>query len=328
MTASDSTVYLRLPNWIGDVCMALPSLDAVLNSDLPTVVCARPWAKDLLQAYRIAGFIPMSGSWTTDRQRVAKHRRQNVHGRALGLLLPDSLSSALVFRFAGIQCAGYRDDGRSILLKWSFKKPTPKPHAVQSWFKLTRAALDAWACPLPPAEPGPALNLTPTPEHEVAAKAQLARVGLKPGQFVLIAPTATGRHKGQLKVWPGFDALTRALQQKGLRVAMCPPPNEKAEALQNAPTALCLDSLDLGAFATLTRMSALVICNDSGVSHLAAAAGAQQLTLFGVTHAKFTGPWSSSAVNLGEMGHWPDINSVLEQTLQLLNDKSPRAQQP
>ena len=55
-----SAIYVRLPNWIGDVCMSLPCLDLLLETKLPIVVCARPWARDLLSAYPLAGFIPMS----------------------------------------------------------------------------------------------------------------------------------------------------------------------------------------------------------------------------------------------------------------------------
>lgn len=306
--------------------MALPSLNALLQSGMPTVVCARPWAQDLLRAYPLKGFVPMSGAWRTDRKRVAEYRRLHGHEHALGLLLPDSLSSALVFRLAGLQCAGYRDDGRSLLLKWGFSKPTPKPHAVESWFMLTRLALNAWSYHLVDEKPGPTLGLSLSSEHEASALALLHQAGLEPNNFILIAPTATGRHKGQIKVWPGFNALTRALQEKGMRVVMCPPPNEKEEALRNAPTAYCLPAQGLGAFATLTRMSALVICNDSGVSHLSAAAGAQQITLFGVTNPKHTGPWSPLARCLGDMGQWPDTENVLKHTLQILQNKSASTQ--
>ncbi|MFQ6685345.1 heptosyltransferase, partial [Bordetella pertussis] len=43
-----SCIYVRLPNWIGDVCMSLPSLRTLQDSGAPLVVCARPWARDLL----------------------------------------------------------------------------------------------------------------------------------------------------------------------------------------------------------------------------------------------------------------------------------------
>ena len=312
-------LYVRLPNWVGDVCMSLPSLEALLATGLPVVVCARPWARDLLSAYPPAGFVPMHGTWRADRAAVRNARRQSQHRRVLGLLLPDSLSSALVFRFAGIPCAGYRDDGRSLILRWPCTKPAGPLHAVQSWYHLTRHALAQWHLPEPPAQPAEELHWQSTVAHEDEAARTLAQAGLNTKDFVLIAPTATGLHKGRIKVWPGFDSLTRSLQARGLTVAMAPPGPERQAALDNAPTALLLPPLGLGAFAALTRRAALVICNDSGVSHLGAAAGARQITLFGVTDPARTGPWSNQATRMGHMDAWPAASDVLSTALDLLD---------
>src|SRR5690606_24480264 len=201
LTPSPSTaLYVRLPNWVGGVCMSLPRLEALLDTGLPVVVCARPWAQDLLAAYPLAGFIPMRGSWRADRAAVRNARRQAQIGRPLGLLLPDSLSSALVFRFAGIPCCGYRDDGRSLILRWPCAKPAGPLHAVQSWYLLTRHALTQWRLPLPPAQPAEELRWRSAVAHEDEATRVLAQAGLASGGYVLIAPTATGLHKGRVKV--------------------------------------------------------------------------------------------------------------------------------
>ena len=323
MTPSPHTaLYVRLPNWVGDVCMSLPSLEALLATGLPVIACARPWARDLLSAYPLAGFVPMSGSWRADRAAVRSARRQAQYGRSLGLLLPDSLSSALVFRFAGIPCAGYRDDGRSLILRWPCAKPTEPLHAVQSWYHLTRYALTHWRLPEPPAQPAEELRWQAATTHEDEASKTLAQAGLSNGRFVLIAPTATGLHKGRVKVWPGFDSLTRSLQARGLTVVMSPPPAERQAALDNAPTAQLLPPLGLGAFAALTRRAALVVCNDSGVSHLGAAAGARQITLFGVTDPARTGPWSNRAIRKGRMDAWPAAPEVLSTALDILDTRS------
>ena len=264
-----SCLYVRLPNWVGDVCMSLPSLRALAASGLPLVLCARPWARDLLDGVDKLDFIPMRGKVGPDRAAVSAHRRGlGAQGRrARGLLLPDSLSSALVFRLAGVPSAGYRDDGRSFLLRWPFAKPAQPMHAVESWHHLTCEALTRWNLPSGPAKPGPTLDLPLTAAHERAADEALTQAGLDGRPFVLIAPTATGLHKGRIKVWPGFDTLTRALQARGHTVVMCPPPAETDEARRNAPTAQLLPPLGLGAFAALTARATLVICNDSGVSH-------------------------------------------------------------
>lgn len=316
-----SCLYVRLPNWVGDVCMSLPSLRALAASGLPLVLCARPWARDLLDGVDKMDFIPMRGKVGPDRAAVSAHRRGlGAQGRrARGLLLPDSLSSALVFRLAGVPSAGYRDDGRSFLLRWPFAKPAQPMHAVESWHHLTREALSRWNLPSGPAQPGPTLDLPLTAAHERAAGEALGEAGLDGRPFVLIAPTATGLHKGRIKVWPGFDTLTRALQARGHTVVMCPPPAETDEARRNAPTAQLLPPLGLGAFAALTARATLVICNDSGVSHVAAAASARQLTLFGVTQPQRTGPWSPRAVCVGTDQAWPSEEAVIQQAQRLLD---------
>lgn len=313
-----SAIYLRMPNWIGDVCMSLPSLDAALATGLPVVVCARAWARDLLSGYGLAGFIEMSGRWREDRATVHAFRKKAAHAHPRGLLLPDSLSSAMVFNFAGVPSAGYRDDGRSLILRWPLPKPAGSLHAVESWYHLTVQALRRWGCATPAPRPARQLGLRLTDRHRSEARHALEQTGLNEGDFVLIAPTATGQHKGRDKVWPHFDILTRHLQQAGHHVVMCPPPAEVDAARKNAPSALCLPPMKLGAFATLTQQAGLVICNDSGVSHLAAAAGARQITLFGVTQRERTGPWSSHATCLGSAQAWPETQEVEDHALAML----------
>ena len=332
--------------------MSLPSLYALQATGLPLTICARPWARDLLAGVVPASgvpaggvpagvvpagvapagvapaydFVPMRGAFRTDRAAVRQHlRASGARARdCRGLSLPDSLSSAAVLRLAGIPTAGYRDDGRSLLLRWPVDKPKPPLHAVESWYHLTRTALTSWELPAGTEQPGPELGLTPTAEQAAAADAALVAAGLAdngavsdgvpPGArirpFVLIAPTATGLHRGRIKVWPHFDTLTRKLQAQGIEVVMCPPPAEVDEARRNAPTARLLPALGLGAFAALTTRAALVVCNDSGVSHVAAAAGARQVTLFGVTNRERTGPWSRTAICLGSDQHWPAVSDV------------------
>ncbi|CAM3780809.1 glycosyltransferase family 9 protein [Bordetella flabilis] len=316
-------LYVRLPNWVGDVCMSLPSLRLLQATGAPVVVCARPWAADLLSGVAGGdGFIAIRGRFMPDRAAVRAHvRAHGAAGRALSL--PDSLSSAAVFRLAGLPVAGYRDDGRSLLLRWPVDKPATPLHAVESWYQLTREALAQWGLPTGDPVPPPALGLTLTDAHREQARLCLEQAGLAQTPFVLIAPTATGLHRGRNKVWPGFAALTQALRAQGVAVAMCPPPAEVEAARANAPDALLLPSLGLGAFAALTTRAALVICNDSGVSHVAAAAGARQVTLFGVTQRERTGPWSAQAHCLGSEQGWPAVQEVQRAVQDLLNQPIP-----
>lgn len=310
-------VLVRLPNWVGDVCMSLPVLHLLADSGVPYVICARPWAKDLLAAMPMRGFIPMKGKAWEDARGVRAWRKAHDVG-SCGLLLPDSLTSAMSFKLAGLRSAGYQDDGRSLLLTWPLAKPEPRPHAVNHWFGLAVHALKQWGITPARNEPESSLNLRLAPEHLTESAETMKRHDLEPGRFVLIAPTATGLHHGKLKVWPHFDRMTQALQEAGHRVVMCPPPSERDAASRNAPHADMLPSMGLGSFAALAAQSALVICNDSGVSHLSAATGTRQLTLFGVTDPGRTGPWTSNAWCMGSATEWPHLDPVIQQALELL----------
>jgi len=313
-------ILIRLPNWIGDVCMCLPALDLLTQAGVPFVVCARGWAKDLLSGVKTEGFIEMTDSIRSNAHALRKWRSEHPSHR-LGLIMPDSLSSALTFKLAGIQSAGWRDDGRSLLLKWAYRKPAETMHAVEAWFELTQRALSSWGFDTRQTPLARTLNLTITNEHKQSATAALRGAGLKAGQFVLIAPTAAGQHRGQKKVWPHFDALARVLQNNRVKVAMCTPESEQVAAHRAAPSVDLIRPLNLGAFCALTRMASLVICNDSGVAHLCAVAGARQLTLFGVTDAQKTGPWNPESCNMGQNGSWSTAGEVVTRVQILLTAK-------
>lgn len=312
-----SPILIRLPNWVGDVCMCLPALSLLHAKGLRFAVCARPWAQELLQGVAIESFVPVKGKFFNDLKILRAWHQQNPAYQQ-GLLFTDSLSSALLFRLAGLKSAGYRDDGRSLLLNLPLAKPEPRPHAVQSWYGLTTLALTRWGISTQENILAPRLDLTLTAQQELSALSVMAQANLIPGSFILIAPTATGLHHGQIKVWPHFGTLTQALQSRGKRVVMCPPPAEQEAAKLAAPGAELLPPLSLGAFAALARQARLVVCNDSGVSHLCAAVNARQLTLFGVTDPQRTGPWTPDSVNMGQNGQWAGASDVIARVFEIL----------
>jgi ADP-heptose:LPS heptosyltransferase len=54
-------------------------------------------------------------------------------------------------------------------------------------------------------------------------------------------------------------------------------------AASKVPTITTVSGLELNEVAALARLSRVFVCNDSGVSHLAAATGANGLAIFGPT---------------------------------------------
>lgn len=318
LTSSSRHILIRLPNWVGDVCMCLPVLSMFDRLGLNYTLCARAWAEDLLVELPKAGFISMEGKLLGDTTKVRNWAKRHPDWRR-ALVFPDSLSSAMVFKIAGLKSVGYRDDGRSLLLSYPISKGSNTKHAAQCWFDLAKDALKIWGLP---AEEHvvPRQTFLPLSEnHRSLATRAMAQHHLLAGKFVLIAPTATGLHRGQIKVWPYFETLTQALIQDGFRVIMCPPPKERDAAKLAAPSAELIDSLTLGGFAALAQQAAVAICNDSGASHIAAAAHAKQITIFGVTNPERTRPWTQQSSNLGQNGSWPTAQEVIDEAKSCLS---------
>ena len=325
MATTDPTkpaIVIRLPNWIGDVCMCLPSLEALRQTGHPLIVCGRPWALELTRQFEPRQFVALTGQFLSDRRAMATIAKP-VRQTALGLIMPDSFSSAALFALTGITSAGYRDDGRSLLLRHALRKPDHPVHAVLKWWLLTQGALDQWhiTSAFIKHSPPPNVLLDISERDRETARQQLLENGLVDQPFILLAPTATGLHHGKIKVWPHFAELAEKLMAAGHQVVISPPAQERAQAQATCPAAKLLDPMALPAFCALTQMARLVVCNDSGVSHLAAISGANQVTLFGVTDPRYTGPWSERAQQLGQLGQWPSAEHVTQRVIQQINNQ-------
>ena len=116
------------------------------------------------------------------------------------------------------------------------------------------------------------------------------------GPFIALAPTANWEGK----VWPveRFVALFRALEMRvpGVRAVILGGPGEKeaamaAPVLASLPDAINLvGKLNLSEVAACLRRTTLFVGNDSGLMHLAAAAGVATLGLFGRSRASEYAP--------------------------------------
>ncbi len=299
-----SDLLVRLPNHLGDACMALPALDLLAARGHSLTLAGRPWAAELFAGY----------PWPVlclPRERAARVAalRRRVRSGTRALLLTNSFGSALELRLAGLRSTGYRTDLRSALLAEAVPVPVrwrraDEPmHMVEYYYQLAGALVDH----APAAPRDLSLRLPPAAAERARAMLEAAGVG---GAFVMLCPVAVGLHKGRVKAWSGFGALCADLVERGMQVAACPGPGEREAVRAAVPGAIVLPETDLGTFAALLAASRLVLANDSGAAHVAAAVGAPLITLFGVTDARRTGPWSSTAVRLGSAEAWPSFDEV------------------
>ena len=290
--------------------MATPALrflrDALKGSFIGAMV--RPGLDELLAGsdFFDEGHVASSQGLMGPKRSAAK-----VRGRAYdtALLLTNSFSTALVTRLAFIpRRVGYDRDGRGILLTDRLKpERTDRGFAavpmVEYYLHAARAVIDA---PDPaPSSPAPRLELGITPGQDAAAERLLHAggiTGLRP--FAVLNPGAND----PAKRWPAdrFAALAAHLASRGMDIAINGSPGELAlvdevaaltrarlnelPALPHEPVVARLPALGItiGSLKGVIRRAAIMITNDTGPRHIAAAFGVPSVTLYGPTDPRWT----------------------------------------
>ena len=293
---------VRLPNWVGDACMALPALRALSERGLELHLFGKGWAGDLFAAH---GW-PVSKLPAGVRPAITCVR---TAGATHGLLLTNSFGSAWQWRLAGVRAVGYRRECRSLLLG----RGVPRlrgVHEVEAFWRLAQEVATWLALPPLPLQPPAALGLQLTPAHHQAADEALRRCGVH-SPFIVLCPLAAGTINGQPKVWPAFALLARLISERGLPIVACPGPGEEAACAAALPGARLLPGLALGAYAAVCSRALLTVANDSGPMHLAAAVDAPVIGIFGGGDPQRTRPWSTAGRVIGDAHTWPTAMTVM-----------------
>ena len=309
-------VLCRLPNHVGDCCMTLPALRLLEASGFTPMLTGKRWAEDLMSGMGWR-FDPIEGHVTEDLHRI-RYISNHIGPRPLGLLFPNSFSSALLFSNGRVRNAGFPTDGRRFLLDKVVEEPGTM-HEVERFFRLAHGAIKAWggtpAWDSVPEE----LGMRLLARHEAAARNLMAEHDI-PENFALLAPIARGLHHGKEKQWKHFNELCGPLRDMGIEPIVFPSVREEEANHAACPNARILPPTTLGNYAALAKRARIVIANDSGISHVAAAVSANQITLLGVTDPARTRPWNSKAVCLGNnTDGWPSLDEVLSALTRSLN---------
>jgi len=277
-------ILVRAPNWAGDLVMATPAFRALR--------AAYPSAQLVLHVREALAPLLAGAPWFDELLPITSHRRGTAallaEARALrarrfdiGLCLPDSFSSALLMRCAGVRTAvGYRTQMRGGLLHLAVEPPRGLVARERHVLGLTAAL----GCP----PRGTHLELFTTAREEGALERLLAERGV--GEDEPLAVLAPGASYGSAKRWPAesFARVGDALAAEGARVAISAAPHEAAlsrrvAAAMRAPALDLVGHLDLGATKALVRRARVVVCNDAGARHVAVAFGVPAVVLFGPT---------------------------------------------
>ncbi len=141
--------------------------------------------------------------------------------------------------------------------------------------------LDALGEPVDSPECNLQVRLNVLPHDVAAASRRLGDYRLTAGRFALLLPGSGSAEKN----WPAakFTELARRLMPHiAVAIALGPTEATMASAFAETGCAIFTD-LELAELAGIAASAALFVGNDSGVSHLAAAAGAPGIALFGPT---------------------------------------------
>jgi heptosyltransferase II len=290
-------ILLRATNWVGDVVISLPALRALRAHHLGDriAILARPWVASL---YRL---LPELDEVLVKEPRG---RHAGAGGRALlaaelreqgfdrAILFPRSFGTAWTAFRAGIpERWGYRGELRSLFLTHPVAfSPRPGEHEVFRHLDLIAAT----GVPRP-ATPDATWPVPDALRSE--ARGVLREAGVPDGPFAA-AHVASFAHEA--KRWPEehFAALLGEIaRERGLPFVLL---GSAAEAPMNARVASLAPGtrvFDLAGMTSLPQVLGLVaeadlfVGNDSGLAHLANAAGTPTTVVFGPTDPDATRPW-------------------------------------
>ena len=302
-------IAIFLPNWLGDLVMATPTLRAMRCHFGPRarlVGILRPYLADVLAG---AGWLdeqwffnPHAKDRDLHSWAVARRMRQERFDMAI--LLTNSLRTAAVAWLGGAkERIGYVRYGRGPLLTGRLyprrdgRRLVPLP-MVEAYLELARSL----GCE----DESPRLELATVEADERSANAVFQRLGL-PSDARPVALNSSGAYGGA-KLWPVeyFATLAqRVVDRLGHNVLVVCGPKERDIARQVVQLAdrtgvfsMAEQSMDLGTAKACIRRCRLMVSTDSGPRHVAAAFGLPVITLFGPMLPVWSENPTQRAINL------------------------------
>jgi heptosyltransferase-2 len=312
-------IVVVMPNWLGDAVMATPFLRSLrgVYPQAHLASLARPSVASICEGLTDQIRTLNKGEESSASRWMRQERFD------LGVLLPNSFRTAWMLWRGGVKRRlGYSRGKRGILLT-DRVKPL-KRSSAQAEVDHRRAAAIAAAGgdgaarvgsrfqPIPTIDyyltlaaylggtTDRRMTVSLTPQDRAAAAAARASLGLGAGPLAILVP---GANFGASKCWmpERFAAVAQALADPAgpfnLNVMLAGSPGELpvCQAIHAALTGHAArvgilpalnggKGVSIGALKALVATSSLMICNDTGPRHLAAAFAIPTVTLFGPTN--------------------------------------------
>jgi heptosyltransferase-2 len=288
------------PSWVGDAILSEPLIARLRerHSEHDIDVLTPAWCAPVFARMRgvrrvIESTLRHGEIGWSERRGLARALREEGYRRAV--VLPNSWKSALVPWLAGIpRRTGYVGE-----LRWGLVNDTRRldertlPRLVDRYVALATPAGELVA-------PASAPVLVPNAANRSARATALALDVAR--SSAILCP---GAEYGPAKRWPveQFAELARRFIATGLGVWLIGSPNDTSigksivdAAGEAGRTIVDLTGrTDLGTAVDLLSLAAVVVSNDSGLMHAAAAVGVPLVALFGSSSPAYTPPMSANA---------------------------------
>jgi len=286
------------PSWVGDMVMAQSLFITLKNArpDCQIEVLAPAWSLALLERMpevdKAIAMPLLHGQFGFfDRIKLGKKLRSNHYDQAI--LLPNSWKSALIPFVATIPVrTGYMRECRWGLLndvRWLDKNLLTM--TVQRFVALGLPKTTA----LPPECPIPRIVINEEQQNQVIEKFKLT------GSEKILA-LCPGAEYGEAKRWPASYYAEVAKQKiaQGWQVWLFGSDKDKAtaEQINHEVSGACIDFTGRTSLAEAVDLMSLVdvvVSNDSGLMHVAAALDKKIIALYGSSDPGFTPPLNNKA---------------------------------
>ena len=286
-------ILVIAPAWVGDAVLAQPLFKRLHEryADLTLDVLAPAWTHALfarMPEIHAAIASPFAHGELALKRRYILARELAAQRYAQAIVLPNSFKSALVPLFAGIPLrTGFVGEARRGVLNDARRLDKKAlPLMVERFAALAEARNHDLQRPLAAAR------------LEVSAAqrtATLARLGLTP--TAPVAVLCPGAEYGPAKRWPAryFGELARKFAGAGYAVWIAGSDKDAAigEEIAQSSGGLCINlcgKTTLAEAIDLISCAAMVVSNDSGLMHIAAALDKPLIALFGSSSPAFTPP--------------------------------------
>lgn len=298
---------VHCPNWVGDLVMATPALRTVRenNPDAHIALLVRPQIRQVIEGLPYYDEIIEYDSTARDRslmRKLAASRRLRTLRFSQAIILPNSFGSAALSFLAAIpQRIGYRTNGRGFMLTTSVPRPQQNGQAIP--IPMVDRYLDLCV----------RLNYVVSSRRIELALAEGTRENADRlywergiSRTKLLVSLIPGASFGSSKCWPAerFAEVGDALIERyGVQVLILPGPGEEEiasrieAAMHQRPFNFVHRIVPLELLKALISDSVLVVTNDTGPRHFAAAFGVPAIVIMGPTDPRYTS-YDQGAVRL------------------------------